>query len=417
MIKFIRLFFLFIDFIFLLGFVAYSQQNKKKFKTCRAVIHRPDGNEIPFTMLVSTDNEKPVWIIRNAAEHIELKNIRRAGDTLIAIFPVFESQFHLSVKEKDVWKGFWYKGAVNGLNTQALSIFANQGFRFKQNPGKPNHIISGRWSVTFTRDNNTTRPAVAEFIQQGNKLTGTFLNPSGDYRYLEGIVSGDSLMLSTFDGSHAYSFRAVIDNDQQISGGLYCSGTAHKEKWSAFKNADAKLPADNSVLAIHENAEHLNFSFPDLEGKMVSITDSRFKNKVVIIQLMGSWCPNCMDETAYLSDFYVKNRSKGIEMIGLAYEYSTDRERSKKSVQKFRDRFDVKYPLLITGVTSGDSLRTEKTLPQLNKIESFPTTIFIDKSGKVRKIHTGFNGPATGAHYEEEKKSFNEYADALLNEK
>src|SRR5258706_15217546 len=105
MIKFIRLFFLFIDFIFLLGFVAYPQQNKKKFKTCRAVIHRPDGNEIPFTMLVSTDNEKPVWIIRNAAEHIELKNIRGAGDTLIAIFPVFESQFHLSVKEKDVWKG------------------------------------------------------------------------------------------------------------------------------------------------------------------------------------------------------------------------------------------------------------------------------------------------------------------------
>jgi len=416
MSKCIKSGFVFFNFIFFLIVIAYPQDVKKNFITCRAVIHRPDGNEIPFTMLVSRDPKKPVWVISNGAEHIELKSIKRLGDTLVALFPVFESQFHLSIQRQEEWEGFWYKGAAMGFATQALSVYPNQDFRFKANPEKPHYTITGRWAVTFTRANNTTRSAVAEFSQSGNKLTGTFLNPSGDYRYLEGIVSGDSLMLSTFDGSHAYSFHALIASDQQISSGLYCSGTAHKESWTAVKNADAKLPGDPPTLAVHENAEYLNFSFPDIEGKMISIRDKQFKDKVVIIQLLGSWCPNCMDETAFMSEFYKKNKNRGVEVIGLAYEYSTDLERSKKSVQKFRDRFDVKYPLLITGVTAADSLRTEKTLPQLKKIENFPTTIFVDKSGRVRKIHTGFNGPATGEHYDEQKNFFNEFVDVLLKD-
>ncbi|MBS1597710.1 MAG: TlpA family protein disulfide reductase [Bacteroidetes bacterium] len=395
-------------------FLALHSSAQTNLKTYRAVIHRPDGNEIPFTLLDSCNNKKTSWIITNSTDRIRLNNIHRAGDSLIVLFPVFESQFHVSVNHDDVWDGYWYKAAANGLATQSLSIYRNQDFRFIPNPKKANHNITGRWAVTFTRANNTTRQSVAEFVQDGNKLTGTFLNRSGDYRFLEGIVSGDSLMLSIFDGSHAYAFYAVIDNENQISNGLYCSGTANKEKWVAVKNADAKLPGDPSELAIHENAGRLNFSFVDLDGKKISINDRSFKNKVVILQLLGSWCPNCMDETAFLSDFYNKNKSRGVEVIGLAYEYSEDIERSKKSVQKFRDRFSVKYPLLITGVTSGDSLRTEKTLPQLKKIESFPSTIFIDRTGRIKRIHTGFNGPATGVHYEEEKKFFEEMVDELL---
>jgi len=393
-----------------------AQPNVKGVKIYRAVIHRPDGNEIPFSLLDSTINNKTIWIIKNAAERIELNNFRRVGDTLIVQFPVFESQFHLSTKDPNVWNGFWYKAAANGLNTQAMSVYPNDNFRFESKSKKPNHDISGRWAVTFTRANNTTRQSIAEFTQDGNKLTGTFLNRSGDYRYLEGIVSGDSLMMSIFDGSHAYLFSAIIDNENQISHGLYCTGTAGKEKWTAVKDDNAKLPGDTSALVAAEHADRLNFSFQDLNGKKVSIHDDRFKNKVVVVQLLGSWCPNCMDETAFLSDYYSKNKTRGVEVVGLAYEISTDLARSRKSVQKFRDRFNVQYPLLITGIVSGDSLRAEKTLPELKKIESFPTTVFLDKSGRIRKVHTGFNGPATGEHYEEEKRSFEMIVDQLLSE-
>jgi len=122
-----------------------------------------------------------------------------------------------------------------------------------------------------------------------------------------------------------------------------------------------------------------------------------------------------MDETAFLSDYYLKNKNRGIEMIGLAYEYSTDFHRSQKSLRKFQKQFNVQYPMLITGIRVGDSLRTEKTLPELTPIRMFPTTIFIGRDGKVKKIDNHFNGPGTGAHYEEFKKEFNATVDELLS--
>ena len=113
-----------------------------------------------------------------------------------------------------------------------------------------------------------------------------------------------------------------------------------------------------------------------------------------------------MDETEFLSTYYKRNASKEIEVVALAYEYSTDTARARRSLLKFRDRFDVRYPMLITGVTSADTLRTEKTLPELTPIKAFPTTIYVGRDGKVKEIHAGFSGPATGLHHEAFKQEF-----------
>jgi len=123
-----------------------------------------------------------------------------------------------------------------------------------------------------------------------------------------------------------------------------------------------------------------------------------------------------MDETAFLSEYYNKNRQLGVEVIGLAYEYSTDWERSVNSIKKIQQRFNVQYTLLNTEVTVADSLRTEKTLPQLTSIKFFPSSIIIDKKGKIRKLDTGFNGPATGSHHIAYKKEFEQTIDQLLKE-
>jgi thiol-disulfide isomerase/thioredoxin len=167
-------------------------------------------------------------------------------------------------------------------------------------------------------------------------------------------------------------------------------------------------------MQLRPGEERIGFRFPDLDSQLVSLNDMRFRDKAVVIQIMGSWCPNCMDETAFLSEYYRNNRQRGIEMIALAYEYSTDFQRARKSLMKFRDKFDVQYPMLITGVTSGDSLKTEKTLPQLTPIKAFPTTIFVGRDGKVKKIHAGFYGPGSGPYYEAYKKEFEETLQALL---
>ncbi|MES2005268.1 MAG: TlpA disulfide reductase family protein [Bacteroidota bacterium] len=373
---------------------------------------REDGKDIRFHFDVKTDRGKTMIHLVNASEKLKVDKIRYKNDSVIIEMPVFESQFRARILSTHQLEGIWIK---EGSLKQQVMIFKAE----TQQSVAPTEIktavadITGKWAATFTKSKDQYRPAIAEWQQKGNTLRGTFLTPTGDYRYLSGVVNGDSLQLSTFDGSHAFLFTARIESDTKINGGMFYSGATSVEPWVAVKDANAVLP-DIAAMYLKDGEEKLNFRFMDLNKKLVSINDPKFRNKVVVIQIMGSWCPNCMDETAFLSDYYNKNKQRGIEVIGLAYEYSTDFERSRKGIQKFRDRFNVQYTLLNTGVTVSDSLRTEKTLPQLTPIKSFPSTIFIDRKGRVAKIKAGFEGPGTGIHYEEMKKEFEETITRLL---
>jgi thiol-disulfide isomerase/thioredoxin len=228
-------------------------------------------------------------------------------------------------------------------------------------------------------------------------------------------MNGDTLRLSTFDGSHAYVFTARVGKDSITNGIFYAGIGDGLQTFTAVKNDTAALPDERTLATMKPGQTQLDFSFPDMNGNKVSIKDERFKNKVVVITLMGSWCPNCMDETGFLSTWYDKNKDKGVEVIGLAYERTTDFEKSKKSLEGFLKRFDVKYPVLITGVTPGDPEKGKKTLPQLTAIKGFPTTIFINKQGNVEEIHTGFSGPGTGEHYEQFQADFNRLINRLLD--
>jgi thiol-disulfide isomerase/thioredoxin len=223
-------------------------------------------------------------------------------------------------------------------------------------------------------------------------------------------------MLSSFDGDNIRLFGARIDDANKISAGVFYNGYAGRETWTATKNNAVAVPETGELPRLRGGESKLNFTFKDLQDIPVSINDEKFKNKVVIIQLMGSWCANCLDETKFLSDYYKSNQSRGVEIIALAYELTTDSSRSKKSIEKFKKLFDVQYPMLITGVAAGDEKKTEKTLPQLTAVRSFPTTIFIDKKGNVREIHTSFYGPASGKYYIETKNKFYKTVDRLLDE-
>ncbi len=381
----------------------------------RGSLLRQDGNEIAFNFEVKQQNGKNIFIIHNAAERIEVSNITFSNDSCFVIMPVFESQFRLKIISNDQLQGVWIKGTSTQNLLMPFKAEFGKKYRY-HGTGKPGFNISGRWAATFI-SNNENEEAIAEFSQKGQKLSGTFLTSTGDYRYLEGVVQNDLLQLSGFDGGHAYYFSGKIIDATHIEAGMFMSGLTYKQQWIAEKNATAALAEDAAAMYLKPGEDRLNFSFPDLDSKKISINDERFHNKVVVIQLMGSWCPNCMDETAFLSEFYNKNKERGIEVISLAYEYSEDFERSQKNLRKFQQYFNVQYPMLITGVKAGDTLRTQKTLPQLTPIKMFPTTIFIGKDGKVKKIDTGFNGPGTGAHYEEYKKKFNTIISELIEEK
>lgn len=380
----------------------------------RVELLREDGIPIVFNMMVKKEKNAPVWIITNAAEKLRVDSIRQYRDSVLVDMPFFDSRLSLSVSDDKTMRGFWYKGTTAADVIMPMTATPGNSWRFKPIKGNAAYNITGRYAVEFTRPNGTKRKAVADFKQDKNKLTGTFLNPSGDYRFLEGIVTGDSLMLSSFDGGNAYYLGAKITGPGKLDLGLFCSGIRYKEPWTAVKDPNAKLLSDAAMMYLKDGEERLNFRFPDLDSNMVSITDDRFQNKVVVIQLMGSWCSNCMDETAFLSDWYKKNKQRGVEVLGLAYEYTKDFRKAEKSLRKFQQRHSVDYPILNTGTITNDSLRSEKTLPQLTPIKVFPTTIFIGKDGKVKKVHPGFAGPGSGAYHEAFKIEFESTIRELL---
>ena len=380
-------------------------------------LHRQDSQLVVFNFEIRKVNNRWQLVIRNASERIVVNSATVKGDSVNFRMPVFESEFRTKLQPDGSLKGIWFKGTALQTQQWVFTAYPNTALRFEAIEGNHKHIITGRWAVSITRPNGTARPAVAEFMQKGNELTGTFLTPSGDYRYLEGIVTGNQMRMSVFDGAHAYLFSATIDNQEKISNGIFYSGYNGRETWTAEKDATAELPDVGSTPQLKEGEERISFAFKDLNRKIISSSDERFRNKVVVVQLMGSWCPNCMDETKFLNEFYIKNKQRGVEVVSLAYEYSTDFERSRISLLKFQQRFNVKYPMLITGAWINDSLRTEKTIPQITPIKVFPTTIYIGKEGKVKKMQAGFYGPGSGEHFELYKKEFYQTIEKMLEEK
>lgn len=381
----------------------------------RAVIMRDDANEVVFNMEVKGSGKIPQISIINDTEKIKLINFRQKMDSIFFDMPVFETSFAARIGKDGALAGTMIKGTSGKTQYWPFKAWPKQSYRFPvTKPARYN--ISGKWEMPITRPNKTIRPAMAEWIQKGNKLTGTILTPSGDYRYLEGVVNGDSLFLSVFDGSHTYLFRAIIKDNNTITDGFFYSGIAGVEEFKAIRNKDYELPDVGNTPEMKAGYSKLDFRFLDVDSVPVSITDERFRNKVVIVQLMGSWCPNCMDETKFLSEYYLKAKKEGVEIVAVAFENSTDFKRSQASVRKFQQRFGVTYPMLISGVSVSDSLRTEKTIPQLTTIKVYPTTLYIGKDGSVKKIHSGFYGPGTGEHYEAFKKEFYQTIDEMLKQ-
>lgn len=399
--------------------VTAQQKNQLSTGQWRGELERTDGNHIVFNFEVGKSPGMPIIYIRNATERLTVDDITVQGDSVFIRLPFFDSQFRAAFVDDRQIKGVWIKRLADRDQVMPFVAVNNGGktYRFKTGSTKPVADITGRWAVTFSiPDNERVVKAVGVFTQQGAVLTGSFLTPSGDYRYLEGVVDGDSLKLSGFDGGYAIYFTAGIDDAQRISGGKYFSGAgAIPRAWEARKDPEASLPDDLSSTRLRPGVSpKLNFTFSDVNGSPVSIHDSRFKNKVVIVQIMGSWCPNCMDETAFLNEIYRKYKPKGVEIIGLAYERTEDLSRSRQSVQNFIKRLKVEYPVLITPVAAGNPENARKTLPQLEKIAAFPTTIFADRKGEIQKIHAGFNGPGTGAEYEKQKEKYIAIIEALL---
>lgn len=366
--------------------------------------------QIPFNFSVEDDTAGTVKVfLWNAGEKTALDSVYYQRDSVVIPIYIYDAVLVAKIREGNL-NGYFRK---NQVAKQGIPFHAVQGdtSRFDVKNEKP-AALNGKWSVNLINDKNEARYSVGLLQQHGNQITGTILTTTGDYRYLQGVVDGDSLKLSGFAGSNPSLLVAALHDSLHLSGDFISPGG--KVRLEAVRSDTAKLPDPYSLTYLQKGYDKLSFSFPDLTGKPVTLEDEKYKGKVVVVTIQGTWCPNCVDEAAFLSPWYKKNKARGVEIIGLSFERKDDLDFARERIGKFIKHFDVQYDILFAGLA--DKTQAGTKLPALNAVLSFPTTIFIDRQGKVRKIHTGFTGPATGEHYQQFIADFDKDIDALLNE-
>lgn len=385
-------------FLVLLGVLPAKAQPKEGSWRGTLLLDKEKNIELPFNFDVRWDGSVKV-IIRNSSERIVVTETRMVNDSFLFKMPVFDTEFRTKLQDDTLLTGVWINHTRKENNRIPFSAGFGNRSRFATGPAKPGSRFDGKWEVTFSPGTPDSSKATGSFVSgMNNHLTGTFMTETGDYRYLEGSDYQGKLRLSAFDGSHAFLFVADTVGSGNIQGVFY-SGNSWSEPWTGRRNAGFELRDPEKLTWLKDPDQPISFSFKNSSDQTVSLSDPAFKGKAVIVQIMGSWCPNCMDETAYLAGLYDRFQPKGLEVIGLAYERTSDPEKAKANIRRLKERFNVNYEILITGLTGKD--KASQSLPFLNGIMAFPTTLILNKDHKVVSVYTGFNGPATGKAYED----------------
>ena len=385
-----------------------SEPKTLKLGTYRAVLEVQDAKELPFVFKVISPTKLQIL---NAEEVIEVDEIVYKNDSIFIKAPVFEGYFAIVNHGRNL-EGSFIKESLDRV--VPFKAKYNEEKRFYTSV-EPKYNITGNWETVLSQGIETDEYiAKGIFKQMGNIVTGTFRTTTGDYRYLEGVMDGDTMKLSTFDGAHAFLFTAKVTDSTME--GMFYSGNHWKEPFVAKRNESYELPSATELTFLKEGFDSIDFEFPDSSGQLVGLKNNRFKDKVVIVQIMGTWCPNCLDESKYYADFYNKNKDKGVEFIALAFEVAKTKSVAFNRISRLQESVGMEYPILLAQYGTSDKIKAQEKLPMLNHVLSYPTSIFIDKKGKVRKIHTGFNGPATGEKYVAFKNEFQEFVNQLLDE-
>jgi thiol-disulfide isomerase/thioredoxin len=384
-----------ITFIISLLFLQNATaKNDLKEGNWRAVLKLNDSTDLPFNFEIKG---KAMHII-NAEERIVADEIVYTADSVFIRMPLFDSEFRCKMTGDSIITGSWINYARKTKNIIPFKAEYGKTHRIWKNAAKA-WGLNGKYETFFSPFTKEEYPAVGIFKTETKngivKVTGTFLTETGDYRYLEGASNGYNTVLTCFDGSHAFLFK--FKGYRDTINGIFYSGAHFSEPFYMIKNDSAKLADPNTLTYLKPDYNKIDFSFKNLEGKKISLNDEKYKNKVVIIQLMGTWCPNCIDETKFLAGFHKKYSKKGVEVIALAFERTDDFNKAVQNVSRIKNKFSANYDFLITEKTGAQ--QASEALPMLNKVMAFPTTIYIDKKGVVRKIYTGFSGPATGEEY------------------
>jgi thiol-disulfide isomerase/thioredoxin len=365
--------------------------------TWRLLIKGAHG-DIPA--LIEVQDQQSIFLIRGE-EKFKLDRLATNSKSEIRLgMHIYDSELILKKISENNVSGIWLRNDKVPVQEYNITMEFGKKTLFEQDTTPESINLSGKWKWTFDPETEKESVVLGILRQNGNKVEGSLATPTGDYGLMQGFVFKNNFKLATFDGVFAFTINGTQEADV-LKGEFTTLGGV--KKFIAVKDANYSLPDPSKQTKLLKNKK-IDFELPSLSGDKVSLESAKYKNKPVILQIYGSWCPNCLDEVKFLSKWYKDNKHKGIEILALSFERTTSIERAKANIQKSIERFSVDYDFVIASFDN--SLKPDQVLPIENFI-SFPTTLFLNSKHEVIKIHAGFSGPATGDEYDKFLNFFN----------
>lgn len=408
---------LFIIALAIVAFASCSKINEMKQGPWLGVIQIDPSDrsmDLPFNMNYSLSGEGfPQMEISNADEKILVNEITRIGDTLIMKLPVFTSEIKAVFRNDSLIGSYFPKGIAAG-NPYKFYAVAGVVDRFPWHTDEASFNVTGRWRVIENPERADSTIMVGEFKQTGDRVTGTFLNTTGDYRYLEGKVSGNKFYLSAVDGAHTLILTAYLKDPNTMENGRFMGSPKWVSSWKAIRDDKIELPGNEQLVKIKKGYSTFDFAGIDMNGQKITSKDDRFQGKVLAVLAGGSWCPNCLDEARLFRNLYSKYKNQGFEVVALNFEDKTF-EASKIKMERFINQTGANYTFLYVAPRGGAN--RDSVLYPIEGQMAFPTGMFIDRKGTIRKVETGFSGPGTGEHYVKFVEETTKLIELLLSEK
>ena len=376
-----------------------------------------DGGMLPFVVEVDvpSDGSAPRGVIINGPERIDCGAFRIDDAAWYLDLPYYGAYLKGTMNDEAslgssilaISDCVWVKERGDGSVTVPCRIRRATGAHDRFDAGMIAQVpenITGRWAVRFSSSPDV--PAVGEFeLLDDGRVLGTFLTTTGDYRFLEGRMNGSVLEMSCFDGAHAFFFRAEVRNGNVMRGDFW-SGTWWHETWNARRDDDAALPDGFGRIGVVGPGDMAEIRLPSLDGEMTRLGDL-LGPKLTIVELFGSWCPNCADASNFLAELKTRYGDDGLAIVGLAFELSTEPAEAKKRVvyhmRRHANGEELPWPVLLAG--KPDKKAAAASIPAIDKVESYPTFVFLDERGRIITIYSGFMGPATCERFDVMRKA------------
>ena len=360
--------------------------------------------EIPFRLDIGQAAAGVTGTFFNGDERIDSTSGIFSGDTLRLSYDHYATTLEARLID----------GRLDGRYERARGA----PYPFRASPAAPTSVavgevpsIGGLWHIPVK---SSKGEAAWRFIvhQNGAEVSAAILRVDGDTGALTGRYRDGKFVLSHFSGQRPALMEVTLEPDGSLAlvQNRRTNMTAVREEEANERRVAA--PTDPNRHSFARNAsERFTFSFPDADGRVVSNEDERFRNKVVIVSITGTWCPNCHDEAPFLTELYEKYRSLGLEIVALSFEEAAQLQDPAR-LRAYAAKYGIAYPMLLAGIP--DQL-TEK-VPQIENLNSFPTTIFLGRDGRVREVHAGFPSKASGRFNTQTRDSIGHHVEALITE-